>query len=143
MEMKSIFMFIFGVLCILAFTMAFFLTLNPSVSAESGNSKNSPADSEYRNLEFSDSEKSYSVTGLLGNEIKRNSVSVRNNENTGGYFTVRFYFKNSYGETKTELETKHIPPHKEEKFHSQKIYSNGYRYWKYDVTSQSKVRVLK
>jgi hypothetical protein len=90
-------------------------------------------------MDYDDFSRNYIDRGLLGNDIKRNYVYVKNLESQGGYFTVRFYFRDDYGRTKTESMTKHIDANGVERFSYTGIYDDDYRYWKYSVAPESKV----
>ena len=93
----------------------------------------------YRGMDYHDTGRSYRTEGVFGNEISKYSVYVRNKESEGGYFTVKFNFKDGYGRTRTETVTKYINAHEDEKFSHRKIYDDNYRYWNYDVVSDSRV----
>src|SRR3989344_2170518 len=54
-------------------------------------------DGRYRSMDYYDSGKSYYSRGIFGNEISTYSVYVKNLESEGGYFTVKFHFKDDYG----------------------------------------------
>ena len=81
------------------------------------------------------------VEGLFGRDIDKYVVYVKNDDYKGGYFTVRFYFTDYYGETFTESMTKYIKPDEEKKFLYKDIYADRYRYydWHYKVISHTKV----
>ena len=54
--------------------------------------------------------------GILGNDIDRYEVYVKNREYVGGYFTVIFYFEDYYGKTRSESITHYIPAKEEKLF---------------------------
>ncbi len=78
----------------------------------------------------------------FGQEYDEYIVYVENQDYVGGYFSVRFYFYDRYGNEDTEYMTKYVGPRKEVAF----VYRNldyGYRHrdWGYRVFTESKVRV--
>ncbi|MBA7631757.1 hypothetical protein ES703_39292 [subsurface metagenome] len=77
---------------------------------------------------------------IFGNEIHRYEVDVENREYVGGYFTVRFYFEDYYGRTKTESITYYIPAKEEKLFLFKDISPDKYKYraWWYEVKSLTK-----
>jgi len=96
------------------------------------------SDRNYDSLRYSDTGKHRRTEGIF-NDIDEYMVYVKNREDVGGYFTVRFYFENRYGDPDTEMITKYIGPYENEKFAFKDIYEGGhnYRNWKYKVTSES------
>lgn len=78
--------------------------------------------------------------GILGNDIHRYEVDVKNREYVGGYFSVRFYFEDYYGRTKTESITHYIPTKEEKLFLFKDISPDKYKYraWWYEVKSLTK-----
>ena len=78
--------------------------------------------------------------GIFGNEIHRYEVDVKNREYVGGYFTVRFYFEDYYGRTRTESITHYIPARGEKLFLFKDISPDRYKYrsWWYGVRSLTK-----
>lgn len=79
------------------------------------------------------------VRGILGNDIDKYYVFVRNKEYSGSYFTVRFYFRDFSGKISTEIVTHYIPARREKAFFYQSIYGKRYpySYWDYEVIPQS------
>lgn len=77
---------------------------------------------------------------IFGNDIHRYEVDVENREYVGGYFTVRFYFEDYYGRTKTESITHYIPAKEEKLFLFKDISPGEYKYyaWWYEVKSLTK-----
>ena len=95
---------------------------------------------ENKNLRYNDDGKYYTKKGLFGNNINKYDVYVKNKEYTGGYFTAKFYFKDKYGNVKTNSETHYIKARETKKFSYQKVYDDETHYWKYDVISHSKIK---
>jgi len=95
---------------------------------------------DYHYLKYSDRVKHKKSDGMFGNEINRYIVYVKNRGHKGGYFTVKFYFSDYYGKTKTESIRHYIKPKEERKFFYQSIYSDEYEYydWDYKVISETK-----
>ena len=81
------------------------------------------------------------VDGILGNDIHRYEVYVKNREYAGGYFNVKFYFEDYYGRTKSESMTYYIPAREEKLFLFKDISPDEYKYyaWWYKVESSTKV----
>jgi len=77
---------------------------------------------------------------IFGNDIHRYEVDVENREYVGGYFSVRFYFEDYYGRTKTESITHYIPAKEEKLFLFKDISPDEYKYraWWYEVKSLTK-----
>ncbi len=96
-------------------------------------------DGRYRNMDYYDAGRRYYSKGVFGNDISTYSVYVKNLEPSGGYFTVKFRFKDDYGRTRTESVTKYIGSYDEERFFHRNIYDDGYGRWGYDVVSESSV----
>ena len=80
------------------------------------------------------------VDGIFGNDIHRYEVYVKNREYTGGYFTVRFYFEDYYGRTRSESITHYIPAKEEKLFLFKDISPDEYKYrrWWYEVKVRTK-----
>ncbi len=95
---------------------------------------------EVRELPFSSRKEHRVVQGVFGNEVDRYYVYVKNLAHTGGYFTVKFYFKNYYGEKDVSSLTKYIDAREEETFIFQNVYEGKYQVtsWSYKVISESK-----
>jgi len=67
-------------------------------------------------------------------------VYVENEDYVGGYFSVRFYFYDQYGNEKTHLMTKHIGARDEVAFIYRDVdYSSDYYRWDYKVISNSRL----
>ena len=96
-------------------------------------------DSTERNLaDYRSAGKRQTVEGIFGNEIDKYAVYVKNYEHRGNYFTVKFYFEDYYGETRTESMTQYIPAREERGFYYKDIYADeflNYR-WDYEVIPQ-------
>jgi len=80
------------------------------------------------------------VNGILGNDVERYEVYVKNKEYVGGYFKVIFYFEDYYGRTRSESITHYIPAKEEKLFLLKDISPNEYKYrwWNYEVKSLTK-----
>ncbi|MBU2562162.1 MAG: hypothetical protein KKF68_00685 [Nanoarchaeota archaeon] len=94
-------------------------------------------------LEYSSRKEIQISKGVFGNEIKSYVVYVKNKEDVGGYFTVRFYFYDYYEGKRSQLTTKYIQPNEEEAFVFKTIKKEpyGYNQWTYEVFSNSNVLV--
>jgi hypothetical protein len=79
--------------------------------------------------------------GILGNDIHRYEVYVKNREYAGGYFNVKFYFEDYYGRMKSESISHYIPAREEKLFLFKDISPDRYKYsaWWYEVKSSTKV----
>jgi len=79
--------------------------------------------------------------GILGNDIHRYEVYVKNREYVGGYFNVKFYFEDYYGRMKSESISHYIPAREEKLFLFKDISPDRYKYsaWWYEVKSSTKV----
>jgi len=79
--------------------------------------------------------------GILGNDIHRYEVYVKNREYVGGYFNVKFYFEDYYGREKSESITYYIPAREEKLFLFKDISPDRYKYrsWWYKIESSTKV----
>ncbi len=79
--------------------------------------------------------------GILGNDIHRYEVYVKNREYAGGYFGVKFYFEDYYGRMKSESISHYIPAREEKLFLFKDISPDRYKYsaWWYEVKSSTKV----
>jgi len=91
-------------------------------------------------LRYSDHAYQSRTKGIFGNDINRYSVYVENHDYKGNYFTVRYYFKDYYGNVKTERITHHISPGKRKQFLLKDISPYGYDRvsWNYEIISHSK-----
>jgi hypothetical protein len=85
------------------------------------------------------------VDGILGNEVDKYRVYVRNDDYVGGYFKVRFHFSDYYGRTSTESMRYYIPPQQEKTFLYQDITGNRYDHyvWRYEVIPETEVPTKK
>ncbi len=77
--------------------------------------------------------------GIFGNKVDIYEVYVKNTEEVGGYFTVRFYFEDYYGDIDTEKMTHYISPGERKMFSYRDVYTGGHDYsdWRYKVISES------
>ena len=94
---------------------------------------------ENKNLRYISNGEYRRTKVIFGNNINKYNVYVKNKEYAGGYFTVKFYFKDKYGNVKTNSETRYIKPHETRKFSYQKVYDDKTYYWKYNIVSHSKI----
>ena len=78
--------------------------------------------------------------GILGNDIHRYEVYVKNREYVGGYFNVKFYFEDYYGREKSESINHYIPAREEKLFLFKDISPDRYKYraWWYEIESSTK-----
>ena len=79
--------------------------------------------------------------GILGSNIHSYEVYVRNREYAGGYFTVRFYFEDYYGNINTEKITYYVKAHSEKRFAFKDVSAHpqeNHKWW-YEVVPESKV----
>lgn len=83
-------------------------------------------------LDYFSRKQTKTITGILGNDINRYYVYVKNKDDEPGYFKVRFYFTDNYGKTISMSKTKYIRSGEEEQFFYQDI-QNKYYTWQYDV----------
>jgi len=67
-------------------------------------------------IRFSSKSKNEKIRGILGNEIAKYTVYVKNRGNEGRYFEVKFSLEDCYGDEETDSMTKYIYPGDEEKF---------------------------
>ena len=97
----------------------------------------------WRKLDYSDWGRHLTKDGTVRKNFDEFTVYVRNEENVGGYFTVRFYFDNHYGNIDSEKITYYIPAYGGKKFVYRDIYETGhdYNYWDYEVISDSRIRI--
>ena len=94
---------------------------------------------EKRYLQFSSRSDFIRQDRLFGNYIDKYTVYVRNKEYQGGYFTVKFYFEDYYGEKTTQSITHYIKPHEEKEFYYKNLYANKYYKTYYEVVPRTKV----
>lgn len=102
--------------------------------------KQSNSYSKTKYLRFSDHAYQTRTKGIFGNDINKYSVYVKNQDYKGGYFTVRYYFEDYYGNVKTERITHHINPRKSKQFLLKDISPKEYGRvsWNYEILSHSK-----
>ncbi len=91
------------------------------------------------NLRFNSWKEHESYDGIIGNEVDRYTVYVKNLDNEEGYFKVIFYFYDYDNDKHSVSITKRIRARETEKF----IYIDKYRYddfkrWSYEVISETK-----
>ncbi len=81
------------------------------------------------------------LKGILGNSIEHYIVYVRNQDYKPGYFKVKYYFTDYYGNTKTETMTYYIKPKQGKEFIYKNIYKDKYKFhdWDYEVISRTSV----
>jgi len=98
------------------------------------------AESYDRYLRYYELSRLRTSKGILNNDIHRYEVYVKNREYVGGYFSVRFYFEDYYGRTRTESITHYIPAKEEKLFLFKDILPGEYKYraWWYEVKSSTK-----
>ena len=105
-----------------------------------------PSDFRYaepydRYSRYYDSSRLRTIKGILGNDIHRYEVYVKNREYVGGYFNVKFYFEDYYGRTRSESINHYIPAREEKLFLFKDISPDRYKYrsWWYKIESSTKV----
>jgi len=78
--------------------------------------------------------------GIFGNDIQKYEVHVKNRDYKEGRFTVKYYFKDSYGKVKTTQITHQIRAREEKQFLLKDVTPNKYKRvsWRYEVISHSK-----
>jgi len=99
------------------------------------------AESDDRYSRYYESSRLRTSKGILGNDIHRYEVYVKNREYAGGYFNVKFYFEDYYGRMKSESISHYIPAREEKLFLFKDISPDEYKYyaWWYEVKSSTKV----
>lgn len=107
------------------------------------NDKYNSCTEETRALPFSSSKEHRVVTTVLGNNVDRYYVYVKNLGYEGGYFTVKFYFEDHYGEQDISSLTKYIEPKEQKSFIFQNVYEGKYQVtsWSYKVISESEENI--
>ena len=72
---------------------------------------------------------------MFGNKIENYIVRVRNPNPVGGYYTVRFYFEDYYGNDRTESITKYLGPYEQKEFSYKDVNADRFKnyYWDYDI----------
>jgi hypothetical protein len=75
--------------------------------------------------------------GIFGNKIDEYSVKVENKDYDSGYFTVKFYLRNSCGDERVKSVRKYISPG-EKKVFGYKDIKSSYSGWRYEVVPESK-----
>ena len=96
--------------------------------------------SKTKYLRFSGNAYQTRTKGIFGNDINKYSVYVKNQDYKGGYFTVRYYLKDYYGNVKTERITHYISPRESKQFLLKDISPKEYGRvsWNYEIISHSK-----
>jgi hypothetical protein len=90
-------------------------------------------------LKFSAKSEHKRVTAVFGNIVDRYYVTVFNHAKKGGYFTVKFYFSDYYGEKRVYSMTKFIGPGERRDFLHQTVHhDHKIARWHYEVISESK-----
>ena len=90
-------------------------------------------------LKYTHRAKYKAVEGVFGQDIDKYTVYVENRDRVAGYFTVKFYFYDSYGQKNSEIMTKYVRPGEERAFTYRDLrYDFRYRNWDYKVTSESR-----
>ncbi len=90
-------------------------------------------------FDYSSHAKRETSESVLGSELTRYKVYVENHENVGGYFTVKFYFKNYYGNVESETITHYVKARDIEMFQVRYFEDKySYRDWWYEVFPRSK-----
>ena len=92
-----------------------------------------------KNLRYDDNGTYHRIKGIFGNDINKYNVYVKNKEYVGGYFTVKFYYKDIHRNVKTDSVTRYIKSHETRKFSHQKVYDDETYYWKHNIVSHSKI----
>ena len=102
--------------------------------------KQSNSYSKTKYLRFSDHAYQTRTKNILGNDINKYHVYVKNHDYTGSYFTVRYYFKDYYGNVKTERITHYISQRESKIFLLKDISPKEYSHisWNYEIISHSK-----
>ena len=102
--------------------------------------KQSNSYSKTKYLRFSGNAYQTRTKGIFGNDINKYSVYVKNQDYKGGYFTVRYYFKDYYGNVKTERITHYISQRESKIFLLKDISPKEYSRvsWNYEIISHSK-----
>ncbi|MFH1787701.1 MAG: hypothetical protein ABH811_02845 [archaeon] len=99
---------------------------------------NLETDKDY--LDYSSSIREITSQGIFGNDIDKYIVSVKNNNPKGGYFTVKFHFKDYYNKETTESVTNYLRPYEKREFYYRDIHADRYKHydWNYEVISHTK-----
>tara|TARA_B100000315_G_C14556855_1_gene578591 strand:+ start:747 stop:1340 length:594 start_codon:yes stop_codon:yes gene_type:complete len=78
--------------------------------------------------------------GFFGNEINEYNVQLRNEKNRGGYFTVKFYVYDAYGNERLETSTRYLKPYERKAFTYKNVFDDDYDYfWGYEVVSHNQI----
>jgi len=95
---------------------------------------------EKRDLQYDSWSEYGKVKGVFGNPIDRYDVYVANEDYTGGYFKVIYYFEDDEGNVDSEAITNYIKPHEESGFVLKYVSPSGHNYkkWWYEVKPQTK-----
>jgi hypothetical protein len=91
-------------------------------------------------LRYNDWSDHRTVKSILGTDIDRYEVYVRNRDYVGGYFDVNFYLDDYYGRSDSYKVTHYIKPHEEKRFLFKDVSTYDYKYgrWRYEVVPQTK-----
>jgi hypothetical protein len=91
-------------------------------------------------LDYSDHAYQTRTKSVLGTDVNKYNVYVKNHNYKSGYFTVRYHFKDGYGDVETEKITHHIGPRESKQFLLKDISPRGYEKvsWGYEIISHSK-----
>jgi len=97
-------------------------------------------DSEKRPLKFSHKKEIRTYRGAIGNYVDEYVVYVKNEDCVGGYFKVKYTFKDCTGKLKSYTFTEYIGPNSYKKFYYKDIYSDRYthKFWNYQVIPDTK-----
>ncbi len=93
-------------------------------------------------LRYSDTSRHRTSEGIFGEDVNIYTVYVRNRENVGGYFTVKFYLRDNHRDADIERIMKYIGPHEEKSFTFRDVYRGGHGYadWDYEVISETVIQ---
>lgn len=96
--------------------------------------------SDDRYLRYYDRSQHKTVKSILGTDIDKYEVYVKNRDYIGGYFKVRFYFEDYYGRTSSYSITNYIKPQEEKRFLFKDVSTYDYKYsgWRYEVIPRTK-----
>ena len=96
--------------------------------------------SDDRYLRYQDFGQHRTVKSILGTDIDKYEVYVKNRDYIGGYFKVRFHFEDYYGRTSSYSMTHYVKPHEEKRFLFKDVSTYDYKYggWWYEVIPRTK-----
>ena len=91
-------------------------------------------------LRYSDHAYQTKTKSILGNDVNKYRVYVKNHDYKGSYFTVIYYFEDYYGNVRTKRITHHIGPRESKIFLLKDISPKEYSRvsWNYEIVSHSK-----